>query len=129
MLLTYLHAKLHHARVTAKHLDYHGSLTIDEDLLDAVGMKAGQQIQVYDSNNGNRFETYILRGRRGSGEIHVNGAAARKVEIGDRIIICTFAQLTPQEAERWEPKVAICNDRNRVGEIITYDNDFVGGEV
>ncbi|MCA8938882.1 MAG: aspartate 1-decarboxylase [Planctomycetes bacterium] len=120
MLLTLLQAKIHNARVTGRHLDYHGSLTIDEDLIDAAGMRVGQQIQVYNSNNGIRFETYILRGQRGSGEIQVNGAAARLVEENDRIIICTFAQLTPEEADTWEPHVVICDHGNQVVEEITY---------
>lgn len=120
MLLTLLQAKLHDVRVTGRHLDYHGSLTIDQDLIDAAGMRIGQQIQVYNSTNGNRFETYIIRGERGSGEIQVNGAAARLVEKGDRIIICTFAQLTEAECEGWEPRVVICNESNRIIEQITY---------
>lgn len=121
MLLTFLQSKIHHATVTARYLDYHGSLTIDEDLLDAAGMKVGQQIQVYDSNNGARFETYILRGKRGSGQIQVNGAAARLVEVGDRIIICTFVQLTPEEAANWKSRAVLCDDKNRPTETIIYD--------
>ncbi len=121
MLLTFLQAKIHHATVTARHLDYHGSLTIDEDLIDAAGMKVGQQIQVYDSNNGARFETYILRGKRGSGQIQVNGAAARLVEVGDRIIICTYVQLTPEEAETWRSRAVLCDGQNRPTETIIYE--------
>lgn len=120
MLLTLLQGKLHNARVTGRHLDYHGSLTIDVDLIDAAGMRIGQQIQVYNSTNGNRFETYIIRGERGSGEIQVNGAAARLVEQGDRIIICTFAQVTPEEADGLQPRVVICDEQNRMMETITY---------
>lgn len=121
MLLTFLQAKIHNATVTARHLEYHGSLTIDEALIEAAGMKVGQQIQVYNNNNGARFETYILRGKRGSGEIQVNGAAARLVEIGDRIIICTYVQLTPDEADGWRSKAVLCDDRNRPTETIVYE--------
>jgi aspartate 1-decarboxylase len=120
MLLTFLHAKIHNARVTARHLDYHGSVSIDEDLIDAAGMKVGQQIQVYNANNGARFETYILRGPRGSHAIQVNGAAARLVDVGDRIIICTFAMVTPDEAEKLVPRVVLCDDGNRIQAQVTH---------
>ncbi len=120
MYLTFLHGKIHNARVTRANLNYHGSLTIDPVLLDASGMEVGQQIQVYDSNNGARFETYIIEGQAGKGQIEVNGAAARMVHEGDSLIICTFAQLTPEETKNWSPQVVICDQDNRVSKHFQY---------
>ncbi|MCK6440378.1 MAG: aspartate 1-decarboxylase [Planctomycetes bacterium] len=120
MHITVLQGKIHHAVVTAKDLGYHGSLTVDEDLLEQAGLLVGQQIQVYNGNNGARFETYLIRGRRGSGEMQVNGPASRLVEVGDTIVVAAFAQMTPDEAKRFTPKVVICDRDNRVLETIVY---------
>lgn len=120
MNLTMLQGKIHQARVTARDLGYHGSLTVDEELLEGAGMRVGQQIQVYNANNGARFETYLIRGERGSGEIQVNGPAARLVEVGDVVVICTFVQMTPSEADSFQPRVVLCDEHNRITDLIVY---------
>ena len=92
MLIEVLKSKLHCVSVTEANLNYMGSITIDEDLMDAVGLIAGEKVQVVDNNNGERFETYVIRGKRGSGCICLNGAAARKVLVGDIIIIISYGR-------------------------------------
>lgn len=109
-----LRAKLHRATVTEADLNYEGSCGIDEDLLEAADMKEFEYIELYNINNGERFSTYILEGKRGSKTIGLNGAAARLVQIGDRVIIVGFGFFTPDEAKKHEPKVAVLNERNEV---------------
>lgn len=94
MLIEVLKSKLHCVTVTEANINYMGSITIDEDLLDAANMIAGEKVQIVDNNNGERFETYIIKGERGSGEICLNGAAARKVLVGDTVIIMSYASWT-----------------------------------
>lgn len=113
MLLTLLQAKLHRVRVTQADLDYEGSCGIDEALLEASGMRANQYIELYNVSNGERFSTYIIKAPRGSGEISLNGAAARKAMVGDLLIICAYSQYTEAEAERHEPVVVLVDDRNQ----------------
>jgi len=113
MLLTLLQAKLHRVRVTQADLDYEGSCGIDEALLEASGMRVNQYIELYNVNNGERFSTYIIKAPRGSGEISLNGAAARKAMLGDLLIICTYSQYTEAEAQRHEPVVVLVDDHNR----------------
>ena len=105
MLIEVLKSKLHCVRVTEANLNYMGSITIDEDLIDAAGMIAGQKVQIVDNNNGERFETYIIKGERGSGCICLNGAAARKVQVGDIVIIIAYAYMDFEEAKTFKPTV------------------------
>ena len=105
MTLTLLKAKLHRIRVTEACLDYEGSLTLDPDDMEAVGIVPYEKILVADVENGERFETYAIEGRRGSGVCCLNGAAARKGKVGDRLIVMAFAQMTGEEAAAWSPKV------------------------
>ena len=105
MHLTVLKSKLHRIRVTEANLDYEGSLTLDPDDMEAVGLVPYEKILCADVENGNRFETYALAGRRGSGVCCLNGAAAHKGKVGDRLIVMAFAQMTPEEAEGATPLV------------------------
>ena len=105
MLIEVLKSKLHCVRVTEANLNYMGSITIDEDLMDAAGMIAGQKVQIVDNNNGERFETDIIKGERGSGCICLNGAAARKVQVGDIVIIIAYAYMDFEEAKTFKPTV------------------------
>ena len=118
MRLTMLHSKIHRATVTDANLNYVGSITIDRDILDKVDMKIGQKVDIVNINNGERFSTYIIGGERGKKEFCLNGAAARKVQVGDKIIIIAYAQLTPQEAEEFKAKIAILDDDNEVVQTI-----------
>lgn len=113
MLIEVLKSKLHCVQVTEANLNYMGSITIDEDLMDAAGMIAGEKVQVVDNNNGERFETYIIRGERGSGCICLNGAAARRVQVGDTVIIISYALMDFEEAKTFTPKV-VFPENNRV---------------
>lgn len=114
MLLSILKSKLHMARVTDAQPDYNGSLTIDRALMDAVGILPFEKILVANVENGSRFETYAIAGEPGSGTICLNGATAHKGSAGDRVIIFTFALLTPEEAESHKPRVARLDERNRI---------------
>lgn len=105
MLVTVLKAKIHCARVTEANLNYMGSITIDENLMDAAGMLEGEQVHIVNNNNGERFVTYIIKGERGSGKICLNGAAARLVQPDDVVIIMAYAQMTPDEARNFHPTV------------------------
>lgn len=113
MQLIMLKSKLHMARVTDAQLEYHGSLTIDEDLMDAVGLLAHEKILVANVENGNRFETYAIPGARGSGMICLNGATAHKGVKGDRVIIFAFAVMTPEEAKTYKPIVLCLDAQNK----------------
>lgn len=105
MMIEVLKSKLHCVRVTEANLNYIGSITIDEDLMDAANMIAGEKVHIVDNNNGERFETYIIKGKRGSGQICLNGAAARKVQPGDIIIIMSYALMDFEEAKKYKPAV------------------------
>ena len=105
MLITLLKAKLHRIRATEANVDYEGSLTLDPDDMEAVGIVPYERILVADVENGNRFETYAIAGLRGSHVCCMNGAAARLGKVGDRLIVMAFAQMTPEEAAGWQPKV------------------------
>ena len=113
MLIAVLKSKLHCVTVTEANLNYMGSITIDEDLLDAADMIAGQKVQIVDNNNGERFETYIIKGERGSGCVCLNGAAARKVQVGDVCIIIAYALMDFEEAKTFQPKV-VFPENNRI---------------
>jgi len=116
MNITMLYSKLHRATVTDANLNYVGSITIDEDLLDAANMRVGQKIDIVNINNGERFSTYIIRGERGNGDICLNGAAARKVHKGDKIIIIAYASMSEEEAAQYQPKIVILNDDNTIAQ-------------
>jgi aspartate 1-decarboxylase len=103
MLLTILKSKIHRVRVTEANLNYAGSITIDEDLMDAASMLENEKVQVVNINNGERFETYIIKGARGSGIICLNGPAARKAVVDDIVIVITYAQMTVEEAKTYIP--------------------------
>ena len=105
MMVEVLKSKIHCVRVTDANLNYVGSITIDEDLIDAANMIVGEKVYIADNNNGERFETYIIKGKRGSGEICLNGAAARKVQVNDVIIIMSYAWMDFAEAKLFKPTV------------------------
>ena len=105
MMIEVLKSKLHCVTVTEANLNYMGSITIDEDLMDAANMIAGEKVYIVDNNNGERFETYIIKGERGSGCICLNGAAARKVQVGDIVIIMSYALMDFEEAKTFKPSV------------------------
>lgn len=114
MFLTMLKSKLHRATVTDANLNYVGSVTIDEDLMDASNLIEGEKVQVVDINSGSRFETYVLTGERGSGVICLNGAAARLVQPGDLVIIMAYAMMTPEEARQYTPSVVVVGEGNKI---------------
>lgn len=121
MLRKVLHSKVHLATVTAALPDYIGSVTIDAAILDAIGMRVNDAIEVANQRTGARFETYVFRGDRGSGKIEVNGAAAHLVEPGDRLIIMHYALMTDAEHAAHSPRVAIMGPRNLVEKVIRYE--------
>ena len=114
MLLNLLKAKIHRARVTEANLAYEGSITIDKNLLEASGIYAHEQVHVVDIDNGQRFVTYVIEGKAGSGVMCVNGAAARLVSVGDRIIVIAYGQCTKEEAREHRPRVVLVDDRNSI---------------
>ncbi|MBN2829720.1 MAG: aspartate 1-decarboxylase [Candidatus Cloacimonetes bacterium] len=114
MLRTMLYAKIHRATVTETDLNYVGSITIDKDLLDETGILPNEKVEIYDIDNGNRFATYVIEGKAGSGIIGVNGAAARLVRRGDKVIIVSFVQLNQDELKGHVPTVVIVNDKNKI---------------
>lgn len=113
MMIEVLKSKIHCAQVTQANLNYIGSITIDEDLMDAANMIEGEKVQIVNNNNGERFETYIIKGERGSGCICLNGAAARKVVVGDTVIIISYAIMDFEEAKTFRPSV-IFPENNKV---------------
>ncbi|MCM3610960.1 aspartate 1-decarboxylase [Planococcus sp. MERTA32b] len=121
MLRMMLNSKIHRATVTEADLNYVGSITIDQDLLDAVGMLPNEKVHIVNNNNGARFETYIISGERGSGVICVNGAAARLVQKGDIVIILSYAYIMDENARDHKPTVAIMDGSNKIKEIISYE--------
>lgn len=116
-----LNGKIHRATVTEADLNYVGSITIDQNILDAVGMLPNEKVHIVNNNNGARFETYIIAGERGSGVICVNGAAARLVQRGDIVIILSYAYVMNEEASTHQPTVAIMNEDNTIKQIIHYE--------
>ncbi|PIE50010.1 MAG: aspartate 1-decarboxylase [Flavobacteriales bacterium] len=114
MLIEVFKSKIHRVRVTESDLDYIGSITIDEDLLDASGMLVGERVYIVNVNNGERFDTYAIAGKRGSGEICLNGPAARKVQKGDIVIIMSYAQMTPEEAKDFQPKIVFPDEETNL---------------
>ncbi len=117
MRRTMMKSKIHRATVTEANLDYVGSITIDRDLMDAADLLPNEKVQIVDNDNGNRLETYVIEGERGSGVIGLNGAAARLVHPGDTVIIISYAELEDAEARQHDPTVVFVDDNNRVAEI------------
>ena len=121
MTIEMLKGKIHRAVVKQAELDYVGSITVDEDLMDAAGIIEYEKVQVVDVNNGNRFETYVISGERGSGMICLNGAAARCVSVGDKVIIMAYAQMTPEEAKSHRPAVVFVDENNKPMRVTSYE--------
>lgn len=121
MLLNMLKSKIHRAVVTEAKLNYVGSITIDEDLMDAANILECEKIQVVDINNGSRLETYVIPGKRGSGVVCLNGAAARYVQPGDNVILMAYCQLDEKEVKLHKPVVVFVNEKNSVVEVTNYE--------
>ena len=121
MQIEMLKSKIHRATVKQAELDYVGSITIDEDLLDAAGILEYEKVQIADVDNGNRFETYAIAGERGSGMICLNGAAARCVQVGDKIILMAYCDLDTEEVKNHKPKVVFVNEENKISRITNYE--------
>ncbi|WP_310602411.1 aspartate 1-decarboxylase [Anaerosporobacter sp.] len=121
MNVTMLKGKIHRATVVQAELDYVGSITIDVDLLEAAGILEYEKVHIVDINNGNRFETYTIAGERGSGLVCLNGAAARCVQVNDKIIIMAYAQMTPDEARGHKPSVLFVDEQNKIIQKTYYE--------
>ncbi|WLD91797.1 aspartate 1-decarboxylase [Alkalihalobacillus sp. AL-G] len=121
MFRTMLKGKIHRAKVTEANLNYVGSITIDEDILDAADMYPNEKVQIVNNNNGERFETYIIPGERGSGTICLNGAAARLVQEGDIVIILNYAMMTEEDARKHQPSILLMDENNRITERLSYE--------
>lgn len=124
MFRTMMKSKIHRARVTEADLNYVGSITIDEELMEQVDILPNEKVQVVNNNNGARFETYVIPGEKGSGVICVNGAAARLVEEGDIVIIIAYALVNDKELGEFRPKVAIMDENNEVEQLIEEEPPF-----
>ena len=125
MNIDMLYSKIHRATVTDANLNYVGSITIDEDLLDAAALRVGQKVEIVNINNGERFSTYTIKGKRGSKDMCLNGAAARKVEVGDKIIVIAYASYTQKDLETYKPIVVLSDDDNNIVEIT---NELIGSD-
>lgn len=123
MTFEMLYSKIHRATVSDANLNYIGSITIDEDLMKASKLRVGQKVEIVNVNNGERFATYVIKGKAGSKDMCLNGAAARKVEIGDKIIVIAYASYTQEELENYKPTVVIVDENNDI-ELIT--NELIG---
>ena len=121
MTIKMLKAKIHRATVTQAELDYVGSITVDMDLLEQAGILEYEKVQIVDVNNGSRFETYTIAGERGSGVMCLNGAAARMVQTGDKIILMAYAQVTPEAASELRPTVLFVDEKNKVTKVTNYE--------
>lgn len=114
MTINILKSKIHCATITEANLHYMGSITIDQDLMDAVGIVAHEHVHIVNNMNGERIETYVISGPRGTGCICLNGAAARRCQVGDEVIIMAYADMTPEEAAAWTPKVVFPDEHNHL---------------
>lgn len=122
MTMEMLKGKIHRATVVQAELNYVGSITVDQDLLDASGILEYEKVQIVDIDNGSRFETYTIAGEAGSGMICLNGAAARCVSVGDKIIIMSYAQMTPEEVKNdYHPNVVFVDENNKIARVTTYE--------
>ncbi|MEA5259288.1 aspartate 1-decarboxylase [Arcicella aquatica] len=114
MFLHVMKSKLHRVKITQAELNYVGSVTIDEDLMDAANLIENEKVQIVNNNNGERFETYVIKGERGSGTVCLNGAAARRAQVGDIVIIIAYAIMTDEEARVYKPSLVFPDDNNRL---------------
>jgi aspartate 1-decarboxylase len=114
MLVTLLKAKLHRATVTECDLHYEGSISIDPALIEAAGFLLNERVDIYNVDNGERFSTYVIAGKKGSGQIGLNGAAARRACVGDKVIICAYATMTEDEGRQHKPRVVLLGAENRI---------------
>lgn len=114
MLINVLKSKIHRAVVTEANLNYVGSITIDEDLMEAANLLEGERVLIVNNNNGARLETYVIKGERSSGQICLNGSAARQVQVGDILIIMAFGLMTPEEAKGFKPQNAYPDEHNKI---------------
>ncbi|QBQ42550.1 aspartate 1-decarboxylase [Sphingobacterium psychroaquaticum] len=114
MMIEVMKSKIHRVRVTQAELNYVGSITIDEDIMEAANIIANEKVQIVNNNNGARLETYVIPGERGSGIICLNGAAARLVQVGDIVIIISYATMTPEEAKSHQPTLVFPDDNNKL---------------
>jgi aspartate 1-decarboxylase len=114
MIIEILKSKIHRVKVTQAELNYVGSITIDEDLLDAANIIPNEKVQIVNNNNGERFETYTIKGERGTGTVCLNGAAARKVQVGDILIIISYGCLPIEEAKKYQPILVFPDDNNKL---------------
>jgi aspartate 1-decarboxylase len=121
MLQKFLKAKIHRAKITQADLNYVGSITIDEALLEASGIKEFEAVWIYNINNGERFETYVLKGEKNSGIVGLNGAAARNAMVGDLVIIASYVYLSEEELKNFSPKVLLVDEKNKINEIRKFD--------
>ena len=122
MTMEMLKGKIHRATVVQAELNYVGSITVDQDLLDASGILEYEKVQIVDIDNGSRFDTYTIAGERGSGMIYLNGAAARCVSVGDKIILMSYAQMTPEEVKNdYHPNVVFVDEQNHIARVTTYE--------
>lgn len=121
MVLNMLKGKIHRATVTQAEIDYIGSITIDQDLMDAAGILEYEKVQVADVERGTRLETYVISGEPGSGVICLNGAAAHLVTPGDKVIIMCYAQMTPEEARESKPRVVFVDEDNKIARLTRYE--------
>jgi len=125
MTFDMLYSKIHRATVTDANLNYVGSITVDEDLLDAASLRVGQKVEIVNVNNGERFSTYVIKGKRGSKDMCLNGAAARKVEIGDKIIVIAYGSYHSDELDSYKPIVVHVDEKNNISEIT---NELIGSD-
>jgi aspartate 1-decarboxylase len=114
MYIQILKSKIHRAKITQAELHYVGSITIDADLMDAANLIENEKVQVVNVNNGERLETYVIKGERGSGMVCLNGPAARKAQVGDVVIIIAYASMTPEEAQSYQPTIIFPDNQNKV---------------
>ena len=125
MSISLLKSKIHHGRVTGADVDYVGSITIDAEIMRAVGIYEYERVMVVDVENGNRLETYTLAGEPGSRVIQLNGAAARLVTIGDRLIIMAFEQVEPPQ-DNWTPRIVVLNEQNEIAQVVSGAVEMTG---
>ena len=129
MLLEMLKSKIHRATVTQAELNYVGSITIDESLMEAAGIYEYEKVQIADVDNGARFETYVIAGKAASGTICLNGAAARMVSTGDKVIIMCYAQMTPDERKENPPRVVFVDEENKITSVARYEKHGMLGDI
>ncbi|QKF81140.1 aspartate 1-decarboxylase [Halarcobacter ebronensis] len=125
MTFDMLYSKIHRATVTDANLNYVGSITIDEELMNASKLRVGQKVEIVNINNGERFATYVIKGKAGERDMCLNGAAARKVEIGDKIIVISYASYNEEELKNYSPTVVIVDEKN---DIVSVTNELVGSD-